>query len=161
MLGQNHFSEPNQHVLTFLHPILVCRITLSTSGVVLTLHSLSCSSKKLLTRLSKTEFSFWFFFFFGWGQDEQVFPKLRAVGAVQNAIAQELQSLRAHIKAAAPLIAMTMKPFYKPSPNTERKLAIKQKNFQFLPRDPPFEDENEYVVSIPSSKQNFASTKFS
>ncbi|CAK9268702.1 unnamed protein product [Sphagnum jensenii] len=75
---------------------------------------------------------------------DMVFPKLRAVGAVQNAIAQELQSLRAHIKAAAPLIAMTMKPFYKPSPITERKLAIKQKNFQFLPRDPPFEDENEY-----------------
>jgi hypothetical protein len=86
-------------------------------------------------------------FFFGWGQDEQVFPKLRAVGAVQNAITQELQILRAHIKAAAPLIAMTMKPFYKPSPITERKLAIKQKNFQFLPRDPPFEDENEYVKS--------------
>jgi hypothetical protein len=102
-----------------------------------------------------------FFCFFGWGQDEQVFPKLRAVGAVQNAIAQELQSLRARIKAAAPLIAMTMKPFYKPSPITERKLAIKQKNFQFLPRDPPFEDENEYVVSIPSFEQNFASTKFS
>jgi hypothetical protein len=90
-----------------------------------------------------------------------VFPKLRAVGAVQNAIAQELQSLRARIKAAAPLIAMTMKPFYKPSPITARKLAIKQKNFQFLPRDPPFEDENEYVVSIPSFEQNFASTKFS
>jgi hypothetical protein len=54
-----------------------------------------------------------------------------------------------------------MKPFYKPSPITERKLVIKQKNFQFLPRDPPFEDENEYVVSIPSFEQNFASTKFS
>jgi hypothetical protein len=27
MLHQNHFAEPTQHVLTFLHPILICRIT--------------------------------------------------------------------------------------------------------------------------------------
>jgi hypothetical protein len=27
MLGQNHFSEPIWHVLTFLHPILICRVT--------------------------------------------------------------------------------------------------------------------------------------
>jgi hypothetical protein len=27
MLGQNHFAEPTQHVLTFLHPILICRVT--------------------------------------------------------------------------------------------------------------------------------------
>jgi hypothetical protein len=26
-LGQNHFAEPNQHVLTFLHPILIWRAT--------------------------------------------------------------------------------------------------------------------------------------
>jgi hypothetical protein len=26
-VGQNDFAEPNQHVLTFLHPILVCRVT--------------------------------------------------------------------------------------------------------------------------------------
>jgi hypothetical protein len=25
MLGQNHFAEPNGHVLTSLHPILICR----------------------------------------------------------------------------------------------------------------------------------------
>jgi hypothetical protein len=37
MLGQNHFIEPNQHVLTFLHPILICRIahTEHTGGVAL------------------------------------------------------------------------------------------------------------------------------
>jgi hypothetical protein len=29
MLGQNHFAEPNRHVLTFLHPTLICRITYS------------------------------------------------------------------------------------------------------------------------------------
>jgi hypothetical protein len=27
MLGQNHFAEPNQHVLTFLHPILISWVT--------------------------------------------------------------------------------------------------------------------------------------
>ncbi len=27
MLGQNHFAEPNWHVLNFLHPILICRVT--------------------------------------------------------------------------------------------------------------------------------------
>jgi hypothetical protein len=27
ILGQNHFSEPNQHIFTFLHLILLCRIT--------------------------------------------------------------------------------------------------------------------------------------
>jgi hypothetical protein len=27
MLGQNHFAEPNQHVLSFVHPILICRVT--------------------------------------------------------------------------------------------------------------------------------------
>jgi hypothetical protein len=27
MLGQIHFAEPNWHVLTFLHPILICRVT--------------------------------------------------------------------------------------------------------------------------------------
>ncbi len=28
MLGQNHFEEPNQHGLTFLHPVLICRMEL-------------------------------------------------------------------------------------------------------------------------------------
>ncbi len=33
--GQNHFAEPNQHILTFLHPILMCRgQILSTAGDV-------------------------------------------------------------------------------------------------------------------------------
>jgi hypothetical protein len=27
MLGQNCFAEPNQPVLTFLHPILICKVT--------------------------------------------------------------------------------------------------------------------------------------
>jgi hypothetical protein len=27
MLSQNHFPEPNQHILDFPHPILLCRIT--------------------------------------------------------------------------------------------------------------------------------------
>jgi hypothetical protein len=27
LLGQNHFAEPNQHVLTFLHPIWIWRAT--------------------------------------------------------------------------------------------------------------------------------------
>jgi len=27
MLGQKHFAEPNWHGLTFLHPILMCRVT--------------------------------------------------------------------------------------------------------------------------------------
>jgi hypothetical protein len=26
MLGQDHFAKPNQHVMTFLHPILNCRV---------------------------------------------------------------------------------------------------------------------------------------
>jgi hypothetical protein len=26
-LSRNHFPEPNWHILTFLHPILMCRIT--------------------------------------------------------------------------------------------------------------------------------------
>jgi hypothetical protein len=36
-LGQNHFTEPNQQVSTFLNPIFICRVTylLSTSGVAL------------------------------------------------------------------------------------------------------------------------------
>jgi hypothetical protein len=37
--GQNHFAEPNQHVLTFLHPIFSLRgCILSTSGVALKNH---------------------------------------------------------------------------------------------------------------------------
>jgi hypothetical protein len=28
MLGQNHFEEPNQHGVTFLHPVLICRMEL-------------------------------------------------------------------------------------------------------------------------------------
>jgi hypothetical protein len=27
MLGQNHFDKPNWHVLTSLHPILICKVT--------------------------------------------------------------------------------------------------------------------------------------
>jgi hypothetical protein len=27
LVGNNHFAEPNWHVLTFLHPILMCRVT--------------------------------------------------------------------------------------------------------------------------------------
>jgi hypothetical protein len=27
VLARNHLAEPNQHVLTFLHPILICRLT--------------------------------------------------------------------------------------------------------------------------------------
>jgi len=27
MLGENHFAKPNLYVLTFLHPILICRVT--------------------------------------------------------------------------------------------------------------------------------------
>jgi hypothetical protein len=27
MLGQNHFAELNQHVLTFPYPILICKVT--------------------------------------------------------------------------------------------------------------------------------------
>jgi hypothetical protein len=26
MLGENHFAKPNLYVLTFLHPILICRV---------------------------------------------------------------------------------------------------------------------------------------
>jgi hypothetical protein len=26
-VNQNYFPEPNRHILTFLHPILLCRIT--------------------------------------------------------------------------------------------------------------------------------------
>jgi hypothetical protein len=35
--GQNHFAEPNRHVLTSLHPILICKVAyiLSTGGVAL------------------------------------------------------------------------------------------------------------------------------
>jgi hypothetical protein len=35
-LGQNHFDELNCHILTFLHPILICRVAiLSIGGVAL------------------------------------------------------------------------------------------------------------------------------
>jgi hypothetical protein len=46
-----------------------------------------------------------------------------------------------------------MKPFYKPSPYHQRKLAIMQKNFQFLPhRSPSFADENKvYVLEVQTS----------
>jgi hypothetical protein len=30
MLSQNHFAEPNRHVLTFLHPALIFRVTYSS-----------------------------------------------------------------------------------------------------------------------------------
>jgi hypothetical protein len=35
MLGQDNFAEPSRHVLTFLHPILIARVILITSGVAL------------------------------------------------------------------------------------------------------------------------------
>ncbi len=36
-VGQNHSSEPSRHVLTSLHPILICKVTyiLSTRGIAL------------------------------------------------------------------------------------------------------------------------------
>jgi hypothetical protein len=37
MLGQNHFAEPNWHVVTFIHPIFFCKgHVLSTGGAALT-----------------------------------------------------------------------------------------------------------------------------
>jgi hypothetical protein len=49
MLGQNRFAEPNQHVLTFLHPILICRVTdwapvelLKPTGALTLYYTLGC-----------------------------------------------------------------------------------------------------------------------
>jgi hypothetical protein len=37
MLGQSYFAEPNRHVLTFFHPIIIVQgHALSTGGVALT-----------------------------------------------------------------------------------------------------------------------------
>jgi hypothetical protein len=35
LLGQKHFAAPNQHVFTFLHPILIWRVTYCKQVVVL------------------------------------------------------------------------------------------------------------------------------
>jgi hypothetical protein len=50
MLDQNHFAEPTQHVLTFLHPILICRVILSTGGVALMLPKSSANISMRLQR---------------------------------------------------------------------------------------------------------------
>jgi hypothetical protein len=34
MLGQNHFDEPNWHILTFLHPDLLCMVTSKFSYIL-------------------------------------------------------------------------------------------------------------------------------
>jgi hypothetical protein len=34
LLGQNHFAARNQHVLTFLHPILMSRVKFLSTAVV-------------------------------------------------------------------------------------------------------------------------------
>ena len=70
----------------------------------------------------------------------QVFPELRAIGALHISIAQEFRYLQARIKAATPLLEMANKPFYRESPHTEKRLDAMQKNFLFLPMDPPKED---------------------
>jgi hypothetical protein len=33
LLSQNHFAEPEWHVLIFLHPILLCKITYWVTAV--------------------------------------------------------------------------------------------------------------------------------
>jgi hypothetical protein len=48
MLGQNHFAEPNWHVLTFLHPIFIWQDQiLSTGGVALSQWSIFVSQSVL------------------------------------------------------------------------------------------------------------------
>lgn len=71
---------------------------------------------------------------------EQVFPELRAVGALNIAIAQEFRNLRARIKAAKPLLEMANNPFFREMPHTEKRLDKKQKSFLFLPCEPPKDD---------------------
>jgi hypothetical protein len=70
---------------------------------------------------------------------------LRAIGAIHIAIAQEFRNLQARIKAATPLLEMANSPFYRESPQTEKRLDAKQKNFLFLPCDPPKEDYYRFV----------------
>jgi hypothetical protein len=47
MQGQNHFAKPNQHVLTFLHPIFFSRATyiLRMGGAALTTALETCCKK--------------------------------------------------------------------------------------------------------------------
>ena len=88
----------------------------------------------------------------------QVFPELRALGAIHIAIAQEFRYLQARIKAATPLLEMANSPFYRESPHTEKRLDAKQKNFLFLPCDPPKEDIYRFV-SERIGRQSFLSSR--
>lgn len=78
----------------------------------------------------------------------QVLPELRAVGKLQSRLAEEHRTLQARIKAATPLLKLANEPFYRPSPINEKRLQIKQKNFLFLPQDPPFEDNTRYLLNL-------------
>ncbi|KAG0623341.1 hypothetical protein M758_3G166700 [Ceratodon purpureus] len=86
---------------------------------------------------------------------DMVFPELRALGAIHIAIAQEFRYLQARIKAATPLLEMANSPFYRESPHTEKRLDAKQKNFLFLPCDPPKEDIYRYEVTRDECKAAF------
>jgi hypothetical protein len=46
MLCQNHFAEPNQHVLTSLHPILICRVTYWALLELVLPHGSKCIRRK-------------------------------------------------------------------------------------------------------------------
>lgn len=86
----------------------------------------------------------------------QVFPELRALGAIHIAIAQEFRYLQARIKAATPLLEMANRPFYRESPHTEKRLDAMQKNFLFLPMDTPKEpDIYRFVYKLSGSKVFF------
>ncbi len=55
MLGQNHFVEPNQHVLTFLHSFNLQGLILNTTGVSLTMELLLFDVKEELVLFSSSQ----------------------------------------------------------------------------------------------------------
>jgi len=73
---------------------------------------------------------------------------LRALGALNIAIAQAFRNLRGRIKAAKPLLEMANNPFYREMPHTETRLDKKRKAFLFQPYEPPKEDTERYVDEI-------------
>ncbi len=53
MLGQKHFAEPNQHVLTFLHSILICSVTSEHQWSCSKMHGIYTKWNRLLRKTSQ------------------------------------------------------------------------------------------------------------